>query len=254
MKRSLSTNRKAARNEPKMFQRSTSLVKPSPVTVNHDASAGSNNVIKEIASKLAERRKSKVKALVNTFETVISASKLTERRKSRVKALVKAFETVISASKLAQSWKSKVKALVDAFETKKCAVEILERANMLSCNPSRTPVDTESKLGNAGDEVSDSTLYRSLAGSLQYLTFTRPDISYVVQQVCLHMHDPWEPHLSVLKRILRYIHGTLEHGLQLFSSTTSDLVAYSDADWASYPTTRRSTSGYYVFLGNNLLS
>ncbi|GKD88041.1 ribonuclease H-like domain-containing protein [Tanacetum coccineum] len=137
---------------------------------------------------------------------------------------------------------------------KKYAIEIIERAGMLNCNPSRTPVDTESKLGATGDVVSDPTLYRSLAGSLQYLTFTRPDISYVVQQVCLHMHDPREPHFSALKRILRYVRGTLDYGLQLFSSSTTDLVAYSDADWAGCPTTRRSTSGYCVFLGNNLLS
>ncbi|GJW57992.1 ribonuclease H-like domain-containing protein [Tanacetum coccineum] len=137
---------------------------------------------------------------------------------------------------------------------KKYAIEILEKAHMVSCNPSRTPIDTESKLGIDGDLVSDPTLYRSLVGSLQYLTFTRPDISYAVQQVCLHMHDPREPHLFALKRILRYVQGTLNYGLQLFSSSTSDLVAYSDADWASCPTTRRSTSGYYVFLGNNLLS
>ncbi|GKE19474.1 ribonuclease H-like domain-containing protein, partial [Tanacetum coccineum] len=90
--------------------------------------------------------------------------------------------------------------------------------------------------------------------SLHYLTFTRPDISYAAQQVCLHMHDPREPHLSALKRILRYVEGTLNYGLQLFSSSTTDLVAYSDADWAGCPTTRRSTSGYCVFLGNNLLS
>ncbi|GKA60157.1 ribonuclease H-like domain-containing protein [Tanacetum coccineum] len=105
-----------------------------------------------------------------------------------------------------------------------------------------------------GAPISDSTLYRSLAGALQYLTFTRPDISYAVQQVCLFMHDPREPHLSALKRILRYVRGTLSYGLQLYSSTTSSLVAYSDADWAGCPTTRRSTSGYCVFLGNNLLS
>ncbi|GJS78817.1 ribonuclease H-like domain-containing protein [Tanacetum coccineum] len=97
-------------------------------------------------------------------------------------------------------------------------------AHMANCNPSRTPVDTESKLGDD------------------------------VQQVCLHMHDPQEPHFSVLKRILRYVRGTLHHGLQLFSSSTTSLVAYSDADWAGCPITRRSTSGYYVFLGNNLLS
>ncbi|GJT33289.1 ribonuclease H-like domain-containing protein [Tanacetum coccineum] len=75
---------------------------------------------------------------------------------------------------------------------------------MVNCNPSRTPIDTESKLGADGDLVFDLTLYRSLAGSLQYLTFTRPNISYVVQQVCLYMHDPREPHFSALKRILRY--------------------------------------------------
>ncbi|GJY33208.1 ribonuclease H-like domain-containing protein [Tanacetum coccineum] len=88
----------------------------------------------------------------------------------------------------------------------------------------------------------------------KYLTFTRLDISYAVQQMCLYMHDPREPHFSALKRILRYVRGTLDYGLQLFSSSTTDLVAYSDADWAGCPTTRMSTLGYCVFLGNNLLS
>ncbi|GKB51934.1 ribonuclease H-like domain-containing protein [Tanacetum coccineum] len=137
---------------------------------------------------------------------------------------------------------------------RKYASKILERAGMVNCNPSRTPVDTESKLRDAGDLVSSPTLYRSLAGSLQYLTFTRLDILYTVQQVCLYMHDPREPHFSALKRILRYVRGTLNYDLQLFSSSTTDLVAYSDTDWAGCPTTRRSTSGYCVFLGNNLLS
>ncbi|GJR78236.1 ribonuclease H-like domain-containing protein [Tanacetum coccineum] len=69
-------------------------------------------------------------------------------------------------------------------------------------------------------------------GSLQYLTFTHPDISYAVQQVCLYMNDPQEPHFLALKRILRYVCGTLDYGLQLFSSFTTSLVAYSDANWA----------------------
>nr|GEW07213.1 ribonuclease H-like domain-containing protein [Tanacetum cinerariifolium] len=125
---------------------------------------------------------------------------------------------------------------------------------MVKCNSSRTPVDTESKLGDDGDRISDPTLYRSFAGSLQYLTFTRPDTSYARQQICLYMHDPREPHFLALKRILMYVCGTLDYGLQLFSSSTTSLVAYSDADWTGCPTTRRSTSGYYVFLGNNLLS
>ncbi|GKA38512.1 ribonuclease H-like domain-containing protein [Tanacetum coccineum] len=80
---------------------------------------------------------------------------------------------------------------------RKYAMEILERAHMVGCNSSRTPVDTESKLGDGGTPVVDPTLYRSLAGSLQYLTFTRPDITYAVQQVCLYMHDPRSSTISL---------------------------------------------------------
>nr|GEU40046.1 ribonuclease H-like domain-containing protein [Tanacetum cinerariifolium] len=97
---------------------------------------------------------------------------------------------------------------------KKYVVEILNRAHIVNCNHSRTPIDT----------------------------------------VCLHMHDPREPHLSALKQTLWYVRGTLDYGLPLFSSSTTDLVAYSDADWACFPTTHRPTSGYCVFLCNNLLS
>ncbi|GKD32244.1 ribonuclease H-like domain-containing protein [Tanacetum coccineum] len=75
---------------------------------------------------------------------------------------------------------------------------------MVNCNPSRTPIDTKSKLGDDGDPVYDPTLYRSLEGSLQYLIFTRPDISYAVHQICLYMHDLLAPHFLALKRILRY--------------------------------------------------
>ncbi|GJT93539.1 ribonuclease H-like domain-containing protein [Tanacetum coccineum] len=131
---------------------------------------------------------------------------------------------------------------------KKYALQLLERAHMVTCNPSRTPVDTESKLGPEGAPVQDPTLYRSLAGGLQYLTFTRPDLSYAVQQICLYMHDPREPHLAALKRILRYVQGTLDLGLHLYASSTTSLVGYTDADWAGCPSTRRSTSGYCVFL------
>ncbi|GKB78260.1 ribonuclease H-like domain-containing protein [Tanacetum coccineum] len=119
---------------------------------------------------------------------------------------------------------------------------------------SRTPIDTEKKLGPEGSPVTDPTLYRSLAGSLQHLTFTRPDLSYAVQQLCLYMHDPRELHLNAMKRVLRYLRGTTDLGLQLLRSTTSQLIAYSDVDWAGCPAMRRSTSGYCVFLGDNLLT
>ncbi|KAL4557518.1 hypothetical protein LXL04_035699 [Taraxacum kok-saghyz] len=137
---------------------------------------------------------------------------------------------------------------------RKYAIEILERAKMLNCKPARTPADTSAKFDGTGPPVADPTLYRSLAGALQYLTFTIPDITYAVQQICLFMHDPREPHFAALKRILRYIRGTVDHGLQLYASSSRSLIAYSDADWAGCPTTRRSTSGYCVFMGQNLLS
>ncbi|GJX61963.1 ribonuclease H-like domain-containing protein [Tanacetum coccineum] len=105
----------------------------------------------------------------------------------------------------------------------KYVTEILERANMLKCNPYKTPVDTMKKLEPDVPPVTDLTLYRSLAGALQYLTFTRPNLSYAVQQLCLYMHDPHEPHLVALKH-------------------------------AGCPATRHSTFGYCVFLGDNLLS
>nr|GEW44788.1 hypothetical protein [Tanacetum cinerariifolium] len=104
------------------------------------------------------------------------------------------------------------------------ALQLLERAHMANCNLSRTPADTDSKLGPDGIPV------------------------------CLYMRDPREPHFAALKRILRYVQGTLELGLLLYASATTSLVGYTDADWAGYPSTRRSTFGYCMFLGDNLLS
>ena len=126
---------------------------------------------------------------------------------------------------------------------------------MSDCKPCSTPVDTCAKVSAAvGPAVADPTAYRSLAGALQYLTFTRPDIAYDVQQVCLYMHDPREAHLVAAKWILRYLQGTLDFGLVIPRSAPTQLVVYTDADWAGCPDTRRSTSGYAVFLGGSLIS
>ncbi|WVZ85083.1 LOW QUALITY PROTEIN: hypothetical protein U9M48_032040 [Paspalum notatum var. saurae] len=135
------------------------------------------------------------------------------------------------------------------------ALDVLERAGMTNCKPCATPVDTEGKQSEAeGPSVVDSTAYRSLASALQYLTLTRLDITYAVQQVCLHMHDPREPHLTAIKRLLRYLRGTIDYGLLLHllppptSSSTPTLTG------VGCPDTRRSTSGYAVFLGGDLSS
>jgi hypothetical protein len=135
------------------------------------------------------------------------------------------------------------------------AIDILEQAGMSNYKPCSTPVDTQAKLfEDDGPPVADAMSYRSLIGALQYLTFSRPDIAYAVQQVCLHMHTPREPHLTTLKQILCYLCGSLDYGLLLRPSWMTELVVYTDADWAGCPDTRRSTSGYVVFLGANLVS
>lgn len=106
----------------------------------------------------------------------------------------------------------------------------------------------------SGPPVADPTLYRSLVGALQYLTFTRPDLTYVVWQVCLHMHDMREQQFTALKCIMRYIRGTTDHGLQISSSPSRDIIAYSNTNWCGCLVTRCSTFGFCVFMGHNLLS
>ncbi|XP_021766691.1 uncharacterized protein LOC110731169 [Chenopodium quinoa] len=127
---------------------------------------------------------------------------------------------------------------------------------MDNCKPIVTHVDTKSKLSaHDGEPMQDpSLIYRSLAGALQYLTFTEPDIVYVVQQVCLFMHAPREPHFNALNRIIRYIKGTFDHGLHLYRPTPTSLTSFTDVDWVGCPDIRRSTSGYCVYLGDNLVS
>jgi hypothetical protein len=138
----------------------------------------------------------------------------------------------------------------------KYAEELLDRAGMVHCKPAATPIDTKAKLSSSsGAAVRDPSEYRSIAGALQYLTITRPDIAYAVQQACLHMHDPRECHLAIVKRILRYVRGTTSYGLHLRGTTsTPSIIAYSDADWAGCLDTRRSMSGYCIYLGNALVS
>jgi hypothetical protein len=131
------------------------------------------------------------------------------------------------------------------------ALDLLQQAGMSECHSTTTPVDTKAKLSATnGAPVADPFEYRSLAGALQYVTLTRPHLAYAVQQGCLFMHDPGEPHLALVKRILRYVKGTLSSGLHIGTGPVDTLTAYSDADWAGCPDSRRSTSGYCVFLGD----
>ncbi|CAL2258747.1 unnamed protein product [Prunus armeniaca] len=108
-------------------------------------------------------------------------------------------------------------------------------------------------LKDDGQPYGNPTLYRSIVGALQYLTFTRPDIAFSVHQVCQFMQNPMVSHFTAVKRILRYLKGTMHFGLS-YTRGNLNLTAFSDADWAGDPNDRRSTTGLVVFLGSNPVS
>jgi histone deacetylase 1/2 len=94
----------------------------------------------------------------------------------------------------------------------------------------------------------------SLVGGLQYLTLMRPDLSFAVNKVCQYLSQPTTTHYEAVKRILRYIRGTVSTGLRFRRSSSTGLSIFTDADWAGCSDDRRSTGGFAVFLGSNLVS
>ena len=101
---------------------------------------------------------------------------------------------------------------------------------MINTKPISIPYVVGQHLSTEGKLFSDPTMFRSLAGALQYLTITRSDLSFSVNSICQFMHAPTEDHFRALKRILRYVKGTPHHGLQLHQQSTHDILTYSDAD------------------------
>lgn len=138
----------------------------------------------------------------------------------------------------------------------KYAHDILLKHDMLHSKAVSTPMSAKMILTSAdGDILPNATVFREIVGSLQYLTITRPDIAYAVNSISQYMSQPRTSHLLAAKRILRYIKGTLDHGLFFRPQyQPAGLSAYSDADWAGCPDTRRSTSGYLCYIGTNLVS
>lgn len=126
---------------------------------------------------------------------------------------------------------------------------------MQDCAPMPTPLPL--KLDNlpGHDELfPEPSYFRSLAGKLQYLTLTRPDLQFSVNYICQKMHQPTTSDFNLLKRILRYVKGTFEMGISIKASTASTLLCYSDSDWVGCKDTRRSTGGFCTMLGSNVIS
>ncbi|XP_057953996.1 uncharacterized mitochondrial protein AtMg00810-like [Malania oleifera] len=105
-----------------------------------------------------------------------------------------------------------------------------------------------------GTNFDDPFLYRSLVGALQYLIITRLDITHAITAAGQYMHKPSVSHFQAIKRILRYVKGTLQFGLIFTPSSSQEILVYFDANWAGCPNTRRSISNYAIYFGDNLVS
>ncbi|XP_057418158.1 secreted RxLR effector protein 161-like [Lotus japonicus] len=125
----------------------------------------------------------------------------------------------------------------------------------MSASHKRTPAATHIKLtkDESGTDV-DQSPYRSMIGSLLYLTASRPDIAFFVGVCARYQAAPKESHLTQVKRIIKYISGIVDYGILYAHNTNSSLIGYCDTDWAGNADDRKSTSGGCFFLDNNLIS
>ncbi|GMI95461.1 cysteine-rich RLK (RECEPTOR-like protein kinase) 8 [Hibiscus trionum] len=133
--------------------------------------------------------------------------------------------------------------------------DLLHRCGMESANGLPTPMISNCHLSlNDGSPIPNVTEYRSIVGALQYVVITRPEIAFSVNRVCQFMHSPLDTHFQAVKRILRYLSGTVDFGLHFVASSRLTLTAFVDANWGSDLDDRRSTSGFCVFFGDNPVS
>ncbi|XP_020681049.1 uncharacterized protein LOC110098530 [Dendrobium catenatum] len=134
------------------------------------------------------------------------------------------------------------------------ASKLIHDASFQDCKSAPTPVSLSAKNNHVDCKpFHDPTLYRRLAGALQYLSITRPEIAFATNMVCQQLQDPTTQDFQDLKRILRYVKGTVTFGLPIQRGPL-ELHSYTDADWASDATDRKSISGSCTFLGPTLIS
>ena len=133
--------------------------------------------------------------------------------------------------------------------------EVLERFNMQDCKVAITPTVMGLKLSKEDNRKDfDPSLYKSIVGSLMYLTATRPDIMHVVSLISRFMERPKKAHWQAAKRILRYMKGTKKYGILYTTSKNSKLIGYTDSDWVGSVDDRKTTSGYVFHMGSGAIS
>ncbi|KAG5253229.1 RmlC cupins superfamily protein [Salix suchowensis] len=138
---------------------------------------------------------------------------------------------------------------------RKYTLDLLKETGMASSKPVAFPIPQNHRLSSdCGDPLQDPRQYRRLIGRLIYLTISHPDITYGVQLLSQFMQKPCQPHLDAAYHVLRYLKSSPGQGLFFPSQNDLQIKAYCDADWASCPMTRRSITGFYIFLGTAPIS
>ena len=142
-----------------------------------------------------------------------------------------------------------------SLSQRKYTLSLLEDTGFLACKPSNLLMDPNLKHNlDDGDLLADPSVYKRLIGRMIYLTISHLDITFAMNHLSQYMKEPRVPHLNVVHHLLQYLKSALGQGLFFPAQNSLKLTAFADADWANCVDTRRSTSGFCVFLGNNLLS
>lgn len=138
---------------------------------------------------------------------------------------------------------------------RKYTLDILNDTGMVGCKPANTPLPTGISLTDMNNELyTNISEYRRLIGRLLYMNITRPDLTYVVQQLSQYVKSPTSAHWDATMHLVRYLKGTITTRMHLPSTSNFRLYTYCDASWASCSQTKKSVTGYYIFLGNSLVS
>ena len=132
---------------------------------------------------------------------------------------------------------------------RKYILDLLNEANMKDAKPVHTLLDSKLKLSLNGTALSNIGYYQRLVGKLIYLTITRPDITFAVSLVSQFMHAPTTDHLHLVKRILRYLKGSIGRGILMKKNDHTQVIGYCDADWAGNQIDRKSTTGLLYVCG-----
>ena len=137
---------------------------------------------------------------------------------------------------------------------RKCVLDLLHENGILGAKSASIPMDPKIHLYKKSTYLIDARRYRALVGKLLYVIITRPDISLAIGKISQFIERPTKPHWDAVMMVLRYRKSTPSRSLQFQREQFLDVLAYSDADYAGSSEDRKSTTGFCIFVGGNLVA